>query len=154
MKRDLQHFIGERAEFLAIVHLTRRPDVVIERMRSDYGLDILVTTLKDKLPTGRVFGVQVKGQDKAVNDLKELAISLTNPVIPDPQDLPFPVCVFLFTMEDDRGYYRWTKYSPSQSSQAANAVTPHQWHCLDEHAVEQIIEDVNAWYDAKRHSAA
>jgi gluconate kinase len=42
MKRDLQDFIDERAEHLAVVYLTRRQDLVIERMRmtADYGLDI------------------------------------------------------------------------------------------------------------------
>jgi gluconate kinase len=50
MKRDLQDFIDERAEHLAVVYLTSRQDLVIERMTmaADYGLDILVTILLDK----------------------------------------------------------------------------------------------------------
>ncbi|HAJ58467.1 MAG TPA: hypothetical protein DCP31_03695, partial [Cyanobacteria bacterium UBA8543] len=110
MKRDLQDFINERAKHLAVVYLTRRQDLVTERMTADYGFDILVTILRDKLPTGRVFGVQVKGQDKAFKDIQELSLSFTGKETNYFLDLPFPVCVFLFTMEDDRGYYRWIRY--------------------------------------------
>lgn len=45
MKRDLQYFISERAEHLAVVYLTRRQDLVTERMMVDYGLNLLVTIL-------------------------------------------------------------------------------------------------------------
>jgi hypothetical protein len=154
MKRDLQDFIDERAEHLAVIYLTRRQDLVIERITANYGLDILVTILRDKLPTGRVFGVQVKGQDKAFKDIQELSLSFTGKETNYFLDLPFPVCVFLFTMEDDRGYYRWIRYPVSESNQVLRSIEPDRWHPLDEHEIGKIVDDVNAWYDAKSHSAA
>ncbi|HAA32337.1 MAG TPA: hypothetical protein DCE56_37355 [Cyanobacteria bacterium UBA8553] len=154
MKRDLQDFINERAKHLAVVYLTRRQDLVTERMTADYGFDILVTILRDKLPTGRVFGVQVKGQDKAFKDIQELSLSFTGKETNYFLDLPFPVCVFLFTMEDDRGYYRWIRYTVSESNQVLHSIEPDRWYPLDEHEIGQIVDDVNAWYDAKSHSAA
>lgn len=154
MKRDLQDFIDERAEHLAVVYLTRRQDLVIERMTADYGFDILVTILRDKLPTGRVFGVQVKGRDKAFKDIQELSLSFTGKGTNYFPELPFPVCVFLFTMEDDRGYYRWIRYPVGESNQVLRSIEQDRWHPLDEHEIGQIVDDVNAWYDAKSHSAA
>lgn len=153
MKRDLQYFIGERAEHLAVVYLTRRQDLVIERMKTDYGLDMLVTILRDNLPTGRVFGVQVKGRDKVFKNIQELPLSFTRKEINYFQDLPFPVYVFLFTMEDDRGYYRWLRYPVDESIQAPRSIKQEQWHPLDENEIRQIVDDVNAWYDAKSYSA-
>lgn len=155
MKRDLQDFINERAEHLAVVYLTRRQDLVIERMTADYGLDMLVTILRDKLPTGRVFGVQVKGQDKAFkDDIQEVSLSFTRKETSYFQELPFPVCVFLFTMEDDKGYYRWIKYPVGESNQVLRSIEQDRWHPLDEQEIGQIVDDVKAWYDAKSHSAA
>ncbi len=154
MKRDLQDFIDERAEHLAVVYLTRRQDLVIERMTADYGLDMLVTILRDKLPTGRVFGVQVKGREKAFKDIQEVSLSFTQKETDYFQDIPFTVCVFLFTMEDDKGYYRWIKYPVGESNQVLRSIKQERWHPLDEFEIGMIIDDVTAWYDAKSHSAA
>jgi len=116
MKQDLEDFINERAERLAIVYLTRRQDLMIERMTADYGLDFLVTILRDKMSTGRIFGVQVKGRDKAFQDRQQAEKLHSNEKTRlYLQDVPFPVCLFLFTMEDDKGYYQWLKF-PSQAS--------------------------------------
>jgi len=43
MKQDLKLFIDERAQQLAIVYLTRSRNVAVEKMKADYGLDMLVT---------------------------------------------------------------------------------------------------------------
>jgi|GEM_PF-3098810 len=64
MKQDWQDFITERAEHLAFVHLTRRDDLVVERMTAaDTGIHMLVTLLQHGLPTNRFFGVQAQAQD-------------------------------------------------------------------------------------------
>ncbi|NEQ18153.1 MAG: DUF4365 domain-containing protein [Moorea sp. SIO3E2] len=154
MKRDLDYFIGERAEHLAIVYLTSSQDLVVERMKADYGLDMLVTILRDKLPTGRVFGVHIKGRDKAFKDIQqEASLVLSDQEKKYFQDLPFPVCVLFFTMDDDRGYYRWLKY-PSESNQSLHTLENNQWRSLDQEQVSQIIAEVNAWYNRKHQSAA
>ena len=154
MKQDLKYFIGERAEQLAMVYLTRSKNLVFERMKADYGLDLLVTVLQDHLPTGRVFGVQIKGRDRAFKDVQqEASLTLSQKESYSVQDLPFPVCILIFSMENDKGYYRWLKY-PGESGKRFRSSEQNQWRSLDEYPVEQIIEDVNAWYDEKNHSAA
>lgn len=154
MTRDLQYFIVERAKHLAIVYLTRNPGVAVEWMKTDYGLDILVTILQDQLPTGRVFGIQIKGQDKAIQDIQTAQLpSLSQSQTAYFQDLPFPVCQLLFTMEDDKGYYAWMK-APWIVPKTVHSFNYNHWHSLDEYPINQMITDVNTWYDEKRHSAA
>lgn len=154
MKRDLEYLVGKRAEQLAIVYLTRSQNLVIKRMEADYGLDMLVTVLRDQLPTGRVFGVQIKGRDKAFEDLQqEASLSLSQNERNYFQDLPFPVCVLFFTMDDDKGYCKWLKY-PRRANQSLHSVEQNQWCSLDEYQVDQLLEAVNAWYDETSHPAA
>ncbi|MGK7927947.1 MAG: hypothetical protein AB4290_22365 [Spirulina sp.] len=69
------------------------------------------------------------------------------------QDLPFPACVFFFTMDDDRGYYKWLKY-PLSTHQKRDRIESDRWYPLDENALAQIIDAIAAWYDAKPHSVA
>lgn len=154
MQQDLEYFIHERAEDLAIVHLTRSSDLAIEHMKADYGIDLLVTILREQLPTGRIFGVEIKGRDQAFQDIqREAVINLSRQEKNYFQDLPFPVCILFFTMADDKGYYKWLKYS-SDSNQHLNSLEQHQWRSLNEYPIEQIIKEVNAWYDRKSHFAA
>jgi hypothetical protein len=133
MKRDLAYFIHERAEHLALMYLTRCQDLAIEQMNADSGLDMLVTILQDQLPTGRFFGVEIKGQDKAFKNVQQVA-SLVLPQQEQRyfQDIPFPVCALLFTMEDDNGYYKWLKYS-SGSSKSLHSLEQNHWRSLDEY---------------------
>lgn len=155
MKRNLQDFIAERAESLAVMYLTRRQDLVIERMKSaDYGFDILVTILRDNLPTGRVFGVQVKAQDTAIGNLQDISLSIARQTTEYLHNVPFPLYLFLFTMEGDKGYYRWLNNVIADSNQVSPVLQKEQWHSLDENGIRQIVDDVNAWYDAKSHFAA
>jgi hypothetical protein len=155
MKQNLEYFIAERAEHLAIVHLTRSPNLVIERMKTDrdYGLDMLATISRDESPTGRIFGVQVKGQDKALKDGKTPQLILSSQERQYFQELPFPVCFFFFTMEDDKGYYKWIK-SPHALNKHLRSAEEEPWHVLSESSIAQMVEEVNSWYDEKSHSAA
>ncbi|MDX2242877.1 MAG: DUF4365 domain-containing protein [Leptolyngbyaceae cyanobacterium bins.302] len=155
MKQDLQHFIGQRAEALAMVYLTRNQDLVINRMTHthDYGIDLLVTIKQDDLLTGRIFGVQVKGRDKSFKN-EDFLLPLNETPKLYLHDLPFPVCMLLFTMEDDKGYYRWVNYSGNQLSKNFESINQDQWCLLDTAAIERIVNDVNNWYAAKSHSAA
>jgi hypothetical protein len=149
MKRDLQEFIHERGENLAIVYLTRRSDLLIERITANQGIDLLVTIPQPQLPIGRMFGVQVKALNQAFDHAQANLILPQNAQPTNLHDLPFPVCVFLFSMTDDRGYYCWLKLDPTQST-----LNMAGWAELEVHSIEPIINQVNAWYDARVHSVA
>jgi hypothetical protein len=55
-------YLDTRAEYLAIIHLSRRDDLVITKQpdAEEHGFDMLVSICQNQKPTGRVFGIQLK----------------------------------------------------------------------------------------------
>jgi hypothetical protein len=94
-------YVGQRAEQLAILHLSRRDDLAITQFNSgqNYGLDLLVNICKNGKLTGRVFGVQIKARlslrviSHGLLDANEVKVNIGE--IPILKDIPFPVCLFL-----------------------------------------------------------
>ncbi|MDF2386496.1 DUF4365 domain-containing protein [Nostoc ellipsosporum NOK] len=69
------------------------------------------------------------------------------------EDLPFPVCLFLFILENDQGYYKWI-LEPKINEQ--NHVSLHlnkndELKKLDNQEIANIISLVNKWYDNKNN---
>ncbi|MBP0017171.1 MAG: hypothetical protein J7647_06375 [Cyanobacteria bacterium SBLK] len=98
-----------------------------------------------------IIGIDVQAADKAIanfSDLPQLPIRETEPYY---QNLPFPACVFFFTMDDDLGYYKWLKY-PLSDARKRDELEGDRWHSLDNNALAQIVEAIAIWYDAKNHS--
>ncbi len=151
MKRDLDYFIEKRAENLAMMHLTRNPDLSVERLQDPSGLELLVTIAPGHVSTGRLFGIQIKGQDNAISTPHDRSIPSSQSEMNQLKDYPFPVCELLFTMKDDRGYYRWLK---APTRQSLRSVAENPWNVLDNAQLEQMIEIVNSWYDEKSRSVA
>src|SRR5437899_1765665 len=103
-----QRFIEERARALAIVHLTRRDDLVVKDSDGYPGLDLRVTIVRGKKRAARWFGVALAGTWSAttvdhVNETLKPTMQLLRRIGP----FPFPVCLFHFTMEDNQGHYTW-----------------------------------------------
>lgn len=156
IQEDLQYFIEYRAQNLAMVHLTRRQDLIVQRLddkQSDRGLKILATLQKDGISTGRMFGIDVQARDKAIANFADLPQLPTRETEPYYQNIPFPACVFFFTMDDDLGYYKWLKY-PLLEDRELDELERDRWHLLDRNALSQIVDAIATWYDAKQHSIA
>lgn len=154
LKKDLAYFIDERAEYLAMAYLSRSQDLVIERVKSPGEVDFLITILRNKLPTGRLFGIKLQGQEKAFKTIpQEIAVTLPRREKNYLVDFPFPVCVMLFTIEDEKGYCKWLK-SPREFGNTQTSLENNPWCFLDQHQMSRILEEVNSFYDAKNHSAA
>jgi hypothetical protein len=152
MKPDMRQFLAERAELLAFVYLTRREDVIVNRLASaDSGVDFLVTLTLGGVPTGRMFGVQVKAHEGSVASARELH-SPGDLSLRDLADVPLPLCLFVFTMSDDRGYYGWLKEPVVGAPRAPmlRLVDEVSWDELNDAGLARIIGSVNAWYDAQR----
>jgi len=66
------------------------------------------------------------------------------------RDIPFPVCLFFFTMEDDQGYYKWVKESGLTSKRTPKLALNREPELkkLTNREIGKIISKVNAWYDA------
>lgn len=83
---------------------------IVYQQQKDAGLDLLVTITQDGNYSGRMFGVQVKATASSSNLIQHDDIfRLKNNKYKNLQsliDLPFPFCLFLFTLDNDQGYYR------------------------------------------------
>lgn len=145
-------FVTERARALMIVYLTRRNDLILSEGIKKTGLDYLVRIKKEnEQPSVRQFGVFLRASAKIVTLLRlnkslplELRSSLHN------RNFPYPVCLLYFTMEDDQGYYTWivepvvTEADKPQLRRHSDAACSQ----LDRAALDRIVSQVNAWYDA------
>ncbi|RKZ86576.1 MAG: hypothetical protein DRR16_09395, partial [Candidatus Parabeggiatoa sp. nov. 3] len=134
-------YLDRRAEYLATIHLSRRDDLVITKQPSaeNYGFDILVSICQNLKPMGRVFGIQLEAlkslkpfyqEQFSVNEIK-LNIETSKP-----KDIPFPIYFFVFTMENDEGYYR---------KMTSPTLNDNLFKRLSFDAIDKIVEEVNLW---------
>jgi hypothetical protein len=154
MSTSLSELLAFRAEKLAFLHLTRRDDLIVtEAAGRESGLDFLVTLARGGVPSVRVFGVQAKAREGSVSDAGTLDTLMETRTA---SEAPFPLCLFLFTMSDDRGYYRWVKKPVVASAEKAalGADGPTEWRPLDDEALQCIVDSVDAWYEARQRPRA
>ncbi|AFY47904.1 hypothetical protein Nos7524_2051 [Nostoc sp. PCC 7524] len=155
MKTKTPWYIGQRAESLAIVYLTRRDDLKASKQTAGQGLDFLVTITKDGINSGRLFGVEVKAtvsnSELIAHDetwsLKNHSYLKIRSLI----DLPFPVCLFFFTLDNDQGYYKWVLEPIFQAENHDNLRLniDNKFKKLNDQEIANIVASVNYWYDNK-----
>jgi hypothetical protein len=138
MRQNLQAYINERAGHLAFVELARKAELRVDRYPSD-GLDLLVTAHPDGKLGGQAFGVVVRGRESALRDRSAAFAELYREIKPNNA---LPICLVLFTMADDRGYYKW----------ADRIVEP--WQDLDVVGMQSLLEYVSIWHQTNVSSAA
>ncbi len=146
-----ERLVAARARALAIVYLTRRPDVDVHEETKEVGLD-LIAFIKPGGKSGiRQFGVQIKGGWEGVT-----AAQAKQTLRPSMQRIqrsgpfPFPVLFFYFTMEDNQGWYTWVSEPAISPDGGVELRVQKEAFCqpLDDHAVDEIMARVNGWYDA------
>lgn len=144
-------FIAERTRALAMIHLTRRDDLVITEAGRGVGLQFVVSIAKGKgEPSLRQFGVVLHG---AMSATTEAGLDVT--LLPSIRtwrskgEYPYPVCLFYFCMDDDQGHYAWV--AEPAVVDAGPRLLMHETadsHNLDRAALDEIVAKVDAWYDA------
>ncbi|HEV3444366.1 MAG TPA: DUF4365 domain-containing protein [Gemmataceae bacterium] len=145
-----KQLIRQRARALAIMYLTRHEDLGIEEPRADFGLDLIVRFRHKRNPGLRQFGVEVKAAREAVTKSQAdrlLAQALRK--IPRFGLFPFPVALFFFTMENDRGWFTWAAepaIDPTGKPRLHLHTMPDS-KALDHESVEEIVRKVDRWYD-------
>ncbi|MHC5939348.1 DUF4365 domain-containing protein [Nostoc sp.] len=158
MKTTAPWYIGRRAESLAVVYLTRRDDLIISQPTPNQGLDFLITITKDGVYTGRLFGIEVKATNSTSNLKKHNEILKLDKdrlsILEKFKDLPFPVCLFFFILENDQGYYKWI-LEPKIDGE--NQVKLHfneddELKNLDDKEIANIISSINSWYDHRNNT--
>lgn len=148
-------YIGQRSEALAVMYLTRRDDLIVSRQKEEHGLDFLVTLLKDGGYSGRLFGVQVKATAstaKLIQRDDSVEIKLNLDPLRSLAELPFPVCLFFFTLENDKGYYKWIlePIFEDQSNSKLCFNKSNSFKELTNEEIGNIISSVNTWYDNRK----
>lgn len=145
-------FITERARALAVMYLTERDDLLITPAGKDVGLEYLVSlTKKDHRPSLRQFGVVLRAALRPTTE--DRLAKLLRPTMRSFQhieEFPYPVCLLYFTMQDNRGYYTWVA-EPTLTDDGKPRLQSHaaaSCKLLDRPALDQIVSQVNAWYDA------
>jgi hypothetical protein len=147
MDRELkEQFIAERARALAIMHLTRRDDLVIVDEKSQ----VLLMQIGRDPSLPRRFGVLVQGAMSPVtpeqaNKVLRFSVQRFKRLGP----FSCPVCLFFFTMRDNQGYSTWL-LEPTVEQGHPRLVPREEPDCeiLDNDTLGQIVAAVNAWYDA------
>jgi hypothetical protein len=161
---------GFRAEALLTVALTARNDLLLTetKLESDNGLDYLVKIVEGGIPTTKLFGIQLKARIRLMGIP---SIELPSEQIDLYRDLPFPLCLVLFDMQTDKGYYRWlveptfTKDGRpillsifgdgvSQSGDRKAMVRITDFSELNTESLNSLIDAINAWYAARRAPVA
>lgn len=158
MKTTAPWYIGRRAESLAIVYLTRRDDLIISQPTPNQGLDFLITITKDGVYTGRLFGVEVKATDstsnlKKHNDILKLDKKRLS-ILEKFKDLPFPVCLFFFILENDQGYSKWILEPKIDGERQVKLHfnEDDDLKKLDDKEIANIISSINSWYDHRNNT--
>ena len=142
-------FVEERTEHLAMMHLTRREDLRVARHREHRGMDLLVTVLNDREFSGRQFGVVLKARTSGSKppraDSRTIAQEREHY-----RDVPFPVCMLFFSLDTDRGYYRWIVEPRVDEGSPVLEMPGQMIFCeLSPSSLDTIVARVNAWYDAR-----
>ncbi|MEA5567092.1 MULTISPECIES: DUF4365 domain-containing protein [unclassified Anabaena] len=155
MQTEQPWYIGLRSEALAMVYLTRRDDLIVSpSQKNTAGLDFLVTITKDSMYSGRLFGVEVKAKissDSLTQNGEVFKLKNSHNHQTLLRDLPFPVCLFFFTLDNDQGYYQWIlePIIKSENNAGLQLRDNNELKKLDNQAIDNIISLVNSWYDQR-----
>ncbi|AFZ25961.1 hypothetical protein Cylst_3846 [Cylindrospermum stagnale PCC 7417] len=156
MQTEQPWYIGLRSEALTKVYLTRRDDLIISQppQKDAGGLDFLVTITKDGNYSGRIFGVQVKATASSSELIQQHNFFKLKNIkynIKSFKDLPFPLCLFFFTLDNDKGYYKWIlePIVKDGNNAALKFNENDELRNLNDQEIDNIIAIVNNWYDHK-----
>jgi hypothetical protein len=146
-------YLEQRGEALAYVLLTRSEQLAIAQQQTEdeTGLDFRVEILKNGHRSGRLFGVIVKSilksSDTEILSSQEL---LDNGNLRWLETLPFPVCLFLFIMQTDEGFYRWLTepFVAEDGRPKLTSETTKSLERLNSDALDTLITHVDRWYDS------
>lgn len=157
MQTESNWYVGLRAEALAKVYLTRRDDLIISEQQQGAGtLDFLLKITQDGKYSGRMFGIEVKATASSSDLIQEQEFFKVknkkyNFNISFFKDLPFPMCLFFFTVDNDKGYYKWIlePIIKDHNNVALKINENEELTLLNDEEIDNIITIVNSWYDHK-----
>lgn len=148
-------YLAERAEGLGVIYLTEDSRIEVNRSQGVFtGLDIVATLRENGHVGGRIFGVEIQaglthGPGHLNSEPKAWSVPSSREAFF--RDIPFPVCLFHFTVDDDQGLWGWIKQpvaANTGSRLAFNRRVPLSRLTAQE--VTKIVSDVGCWYNERK----
>jgi hypothetical protein len=155
MSNQTDSLVAERAQALSMILLTSREDLRVIEPKQDTGIDFLVEISKPRR-AARHFGVQWKAQVAPATDAQvNQALRPTMRNLARAYEYTYPVCLFYFTMQDDKARYTWVAGPAVQPDGRPDLVLRTEANCaaLDQAALDRIVRLVEEWYDARQRAA-
>jgi hypothetical protein len=156
--------VSYRADILAQVALTRRPDVCLSkfdigRLRNDSTPEVeFIGTINpdDGEHTAGVFAVAVWGTDKEIKGEATATRWMDHRWKQITHTGTFAVChiptiAMLFSMVGDMGYYAWILEPILDPDTKAPQLAGTEWgrltsHLMDKRALDEIVDKIKEWY--------
>lgn len=141
--KHIKDFEGWRAEQMAKVFLSRFDNLLIRESFSS-SLDLIVGVEYEDAKVEKLFGIEVKaGKNRSwfTKKLKE------NKKVYEQFD--FPILLFLFDMDTDKGYFSWIKKPLSEPKFTTN----FQFYHLTDKRMEGLIGTIENWYFEKHNKS-
>lgn len=145
-----ERFIADRVRAMATVVLTRRSDLFVVETKQTTGLDYHVVIDRDDKPMRLQFGVLLRGVPSPVTtDRANRVLGLTMDFFGGLRKFTYPVCLFFFTMREEQQFFSWLA-EPAVTANGPKLVHRTAADCvpLTDALLEDVIEQVVAWYDA------
>lgn len=152
MDAEQPWYVGQRAEALAYLLLTSRPDLLVPREFGDSGEQDYVVELSQDAGgrAGRQFGVVVKGTTglQSSDDARDW-LDAHRRQLEERQEATFPVCLLLFSVDNHRGFFCWLLEPQIIDGRAKLAVASRPAiHGLTPHTLDDLVHAVGRWFDA------
>lgn len=149
-------YLVERAEGLAVIYLTEDARVEVNRSRDVLsGLDIVATLRENGRLGARIFGVEVKAartHEAGRDNPRAKTWIVSEERASFFRDIPFPVCLFHFTVDDDKGQWGWIQ-QPVVSPDTGSRLVFHErvpLTSLTAQEVTKIVSEVDRWYNERK----
>jgi hypothetical protein len=143
-------FLADRVRALATVILTRRDDLTITETKQSTGLDLHVYIDREDKPMRLAFGVLLRGvASPMTSDNANKVLGPTMGQFQGMRKFTYPVCLFFFTMRDEKAYFSWLA-EPVLADSAPKLVHHAKANCVEltDELLGQVVERIVGWYDA------
>jgi hypothetical protein len=157
-RKKPEWFKDLRLPSLAIMHLTRRPDLRVHREVRVGGkvLDLMVEIVDGTGPAWKRFGVYLQGTTSPVTIEradKALNISLRR-FFDDYGEPTLPFCLFYFAVAEGQGFVTWiAEPLVKDGSPTLKYHDKADFMVLDQEALDRVVDQVNSYFEAIRRRA-
>ena len=157
-RKKPEWFKDLRLPSLAIMHLTRRPDLRVKQDVSVGGkvLDLMVEIADGDGPAWKRFGVHLQGTNSPItieHASKVLNVGLRR-FLDDYGEPTLPFCLFYFAVADGQGLVAWIAEPLVKNGEPTLKYHEKaEFVVLDQEALDRIVDRVDAYFEAIRNRA-